>query len=342
MNRNEVTVALSAAIGLTALPSIAAASPTSQLLYSRGPGAESCPSEAALRSAVAARVGYDPFFPWAKRTVVARMRANGTGFEESVSLVDENGLEHGAREIHTSGRCSELLEVTALEIAIAIDPQALAPPVAKRPTTPAQPGPAEETTPTSPPSLAPETDHVPPAAARSTPANETTSSAQAPARSSAFLEGGLLAAAGYGPSVVAGLALGAGWRWSRASVRLEGRVDAPSVHRFAEGGGWVSAWLAAGSVVACAHQDVLYLCAVGQLGALLSRSNVVAAGAAALWTAAGARFGTSIPLSPTLALSMGSDILAVPSPVRLELNHGDAWVGPVVAASLATGLEVRF
>ncbi len=51
----------------------AAAAPTGRLVYSRAPGAESCADEATLRRSVAARVGYDPFFPWAKRTVVANL-----------------------------------------------------------------------------------------------------------------------------------------------------------------------------------------------------------------------------------------------------------------------------
>jgi hypothetical protein len=32
-----------------------------------------CPDEPALRKAVAARVGYDPFFPWAEQTVVVQI-----------------------------------------------------------------------------------------------------------------------------------------------------------------------------------------------------------------------------------------------------------------------------
>src|SRR4051794_4640258 len=52
----------------------AGASPASRLVYSRGVGAESCADESALRAAVATRLGYDPFFPWAPITVVAQIR----------------------------------------------------------------------------------------------------------------------------------------------------------------------------------------------------------------------------------------------------------------------------
>ncbi len=51
--------------------STARAAASSRLVYGRGPGTENCPNEAVFRQAVVARVGYDPFFPWAELTVVA-------------------------------------------------------------------------------------------------------------------------------------------------------------------------------------------------------------------------------------------------------------------------------
>src|SRR5579863_61573 len=104
------------------------AAPTARIVYSRAVGADSCPDEQALRRAVASRVGYDPFFAWAKKTIVAGMALDKPrGFVARVALVDENGTEHGTRELRTEGPCSDLLEASALAIAIAIDPQSLAP-----------------------------------------------------------------------------------------------------------------------------------------------------------------------------------------------------------------------
>src|SRR5580698_5235802 len=86
------------------------ATPTSRLVYSRSSDADSCPDEQALRHAVAARVGYDPFFPYATRTIVVSIARRDRAFVASVDLVDEGGLSHGARELPAEGNCTELLD----------------------------------------------------------------------------------------------------------------------------------------------------------------------------------------------------------------------------------------
>ena len=50
-------------------PSVAWAAASARLVYVRGPGAEECPGEEALRAAVGTRLGYDPFFAWAPDTL---------------------------------------------------------------------------------------------------------------------------------------------------------------------------------------------------------------------------------------------------------------------------------
>jgi hypothetical protein len=125
------------------------------------------------------------------------------------------------------------------------------------------------------------------------------------------------------------------------SLGIEGRIDAPSVERRAQGGGWVSSWLVTGGVVPCLLVEPLRICAVGQLGSVQSRSDVHG-GASKVWGAAGVRFGAEAPLARNLALVVQSDLLAIPDPVTLQLNHRDAWTGPRVASSFALDLEVRF
>jgi hypothetical protein len=51
----------------------AGATPSARLVYTRSADAASCPDEVALRSAVSARFGYDPFFAWAKQTVLVEI-----------------------------------------------------------------------------------------------------------------------------------------------------------------------------------------------------------------------------------------------------------------------------
>ena len=82
----------------------AAAAPTARLVYSRTADAMSCPNEDVLRKAVAARVGYDPFFAWAPRTVVANLAREGNAYVAAVDLIDEQGLAHGARALRTEAR----------------------------------------------------------------------------------------------------------------------------------------------------------------------------------------------------------------------------------------------
>src|SRR4051812_40160467 len=59
--------------------------PAARLVYARAPGTESCADEATLRRAVAARVGYDPFFPFAKQTVVVRFATSAASATSATS-----------------------------------------------------------------------------------------------------------------------------------------------------------------------------------------------------------------------------------------------------------------
>src|SRR5688500_17870579 len=72
--------------------------PTSRLTYARGAGAEGCPEELTVRQAVAARLGYDPFFAAADKTIVARILRNREELRATVELVDDRGMVRGVRE----------------------------------------------------------------------------------------------------------------------------------------------------------------------------------------------------------------------------------------------------
>jgi hypothetical protein len=47
---------------------------SARLVYVRGPGAEDCPGEQAIRAAVGARLGYDPFLAWARDTMFVEIQ----------------------------------------------------------------------------------------------------------------------------------------------------------------------------------------------------------------------------------------------------------------------------
>src|SRR6188508_1378839 len=89
--------------------------PTSRLTYARGNGAEACPDEPVVRQAVAARLGYDPFFAAADKTIVARIQRSREELRATVELVDDRGIVRGVREFKAkSGQCEELVATMAL------------------------------------------------------------------------------------------------------------------------------------------------------------------------------------------------------------------------------------
>src|SRR5262245_23079712 len=84
-------------VALAPLPARAAAS--ARLVYLRGPGAEQCPAEDAVRAAVRARLGYDPFFTWARDTLFLEITGSGHAFRTVIKLVADDNRQRGARDI---------------------------------------------------------------------------------------------------------------------------------------------------------------------------------------------------------------------------------------------------
>jgi len=141
----------------------AAATPTARLTLARGSGADKCPDEAFLRKTVAARLGYDPFFPWARKTVIIEIARTQTGFRGTAQIVDDNGVVLGQRVLETKGGdCVEPMTALGLAISIALDdlddvvssapPERPSPPSAASaaPPPPSNPQPPEEPAPISP------------------------------------------------------------------------------------------------------------------------------------------------------------------------------------------------
>ena len=328
------TMAVTAVGSVFAVSVAANATPAARLVYSRAAGAESCADEDALRAAVAKRVGHDPFVPSAKQTVVASMApASGAGFVARVRLIDEDGTEYGTREFHAGGACADLLDTAALAIAIAIDPQSLAP----RPAGP--PPPAAEV---APPVPAPDAPRERRAEREEPPADAT----RVPEGSPVAFDGlaGVVASAGFAPALAIGAELGGGLRWRDASLGLEGRIDAPASTP-AQGGGQASTWLVVATLAACGHAAPLFACAVAQAGAM--RATGEAPGATDEWVpwwAAGGRFGVTAPLSDETDIRVRSDLVVDLAPPRLHLNGiaAPVWDAPRVAESLGADVVVHF
>jgi hypothetical protein len=324
-------IATLAAVAFASGGASAHATPSARLIYSRARGAESCPEEEALRRAVALRVGYDPFFAWAKKTIVARMaRISPRAFVASVDLIDENGMEHGARALHTEGECGELLDAVALAIAIAIDPRSLMP----RSTAPDAPPP--------PPTNAPHAA-APPSPA--TPLPEPQFAAESSPPLPLIFEGsaGAVASVGVAPLPAAGLALGVSVRSRRVSLAAEGRIDAP-VSAGATGGGSIVSWLATAALIPCAHALPLFVCALGEAGAIQASSEGIAdqRSQSVLWLAVGGRFGVLLPLQGDTLLRVRADVVGNLNPRTFQLNGRDQWTLPPAAGSFGADVVVHF
>jgi hypothetical protein len=149
----------------TVLERRASATPSAKLLYVRNHGAETCPDEGEFRKAVAARLGYDPFFPWARTTVLATVERDGSGYQGRIEVLDERSTVLGRRTIATKGGdCGEVTRAMGLAVSVALDDLDLgaAPPLPEAPPPPPAP-PAMETGPApAPPALLREVP-VPPA-----------------------------------------------------------------------------------------------------------------------------------------------------------------------------------
>jgi hypothetical protein len=209
------------------LASEASAFPTSRLVYERGPGAEQCPDQAALRESVASRLGYDPFFPSSDKTIVARVLRDVNGLRGQVELVDEHGAQLGLRELSAgANECAELVHAMALSISIAIDPKS---------AETYEQGPPDEAETTE---NAPKTTEIEPSAPEPTAARPVAATAEPRGAAHPALARGprLLISAGVGAMGVlndlpkptlAGLGF-VRLRRSWLSLALEGRADVPS------------------------------------------------------------------------------------------------------------------
>ena len=118
----RAALALVSILAVTTWATASRATPSAKLVYVREPAASACPGESDLRKAVATRIGYDPFFPSASKTVIAQISRAPTGYRGKVQIVGDDGNLRGTRDLSTRGDdCSELLSALALAISIALD-----------------------------------------------------------------------------------------------------------------------------------------------------------------------------------------------------------------------------
>lgn len=318
----------------------AKATPTARLIYLRGEGAEKCPSEDELRKAVVQRLGYDPFFPVAKVTLVAEVeRRDKGGFTGRVKVIDAEGLLVGTRVIPSaSSECAELVRVLALNLSITVDDLALLLPekasggpsveVKDSPEIPAQPSPSQTPAPGS----------------ANDPAPAESPDEAKPSTRTVFPEAGvlLLGAAGKTPAVTLGLGASLGVRVK--ALRVAGELVALLPSEGSEGGNKGRAQITEGTLAVCYHLALPYACAKGSVGSLEGSGAQIDSPKTgrALVAGAGIEAGAEFPLTEHLFLRALADVRFALVRPRIDVGGTPVFRTPPASLTLGFAAVVRF
>jgi hypothetical protein len=323
MTRRALPLVIAAATAAALAARPAAAAPPVRLVYARGPGAETCPDEGRLREAIAARVGYDPFFPVADLTVSVEVKRDAGELDGRIVLLAA-GREKGsqiiraARGITGHGECESLLDSIALAVSVALE--GLAPRAAEEPT-PHEPPPSAkeaEALPAAPP--------PPPSSAMAAiPAAAPSEAPSRRERLSLAVAPGLRASYGAWPVVAFApdLAVEATLAW--LGLGVEGRFDLPASVVVGGPDEQASVERLSGSIVPCAHFRSLRGCAIATLGETWARGGADIANAStatALYAAFGGRAGVEVTLSSRLRLLGTIDLVGVATPTTVQVGQG--------------------
>jgi hypothetical protein len=336
--RCAVSAVLSvAALALGASPVLAA--PSARLTYVRDSGAEHCPDEAVLRHAVEQRLGYDPFFPWADRTMVARIRSDGRGLHGTVEMLDKTGLVQGSREISApTPQCTELVSGMALAISIAVDPSSVergagadvghaAPDDAVIDWSSAR---AEEAASRPPPSPA-SRDAISPSARR-----HSADIAWVPE-----LDAGVAGAIGVMPAVALGPRIGGALRRRAWSLGIEGRYLL--AFDSTRDGKSVSSTLLEGMGLGCIHVGMPFACVAGSIGRVAVSGNVAQPNHdAALVARLGPRLGVELAVTPEIAVLAQADVAFNLGRQSIQIDSQGVWKSSLVGGFTEIAVRGRF
>jgi len=327
----------------------ARANPSAHLVYVRGPGADVCPNEDAVRQAVATRLGYDPFFFSAPTTIVVEVNRDGPRFAAQVKLVDSQGIERGTRHLTThTGQCADLIGTLALTISIAVDPLSLNVPPVSSPsqTAAASAGPPPETA-AAPSANAPPATPAPMPLATSTvviapdaPEHPKRGPPLSSAAKRIFAGISLLGSVGMALAPTAGATVFAGARLGSLSIQAEGRIDLPVE---APNPPPSRSWALLGSVVGCGHMTSVFVCALAGFESIwASGQAVVPRDAVTLVALGGIRLGTEIAATDRFALVPFIEAVApIPTP-KIQIDGSTVHEFFVVAGDAGISGLARF
>lgn len=322
-----------AALVTTATSSSAA--PAARLVYAREDGADECPDISAFRKAVSARVGYDPFFPFAEITVTADIRRAAHRLTGRVVLVDEHGIIRGSREMAVAeGECAELVSSMALAVSIALDSLTIPERTSAQPSAP----PPEDPPPDRP---SPPASTAAPVTAEK-PASPPPRASATRTRARPLVGVSALGAAGSAPSATAGLALTGGLQWRFVSGEVEARADLPASTDGPAGGG-IRARLLSLSALPCLHGALVYACATLAVDMIRAHGIDVASPreASAVFLAAGGRIGIEKSLTSAVFARGYVDLVVPFSRPTLRVAGADVWSPSIPSGAVGLGIFLK-
>ncbi len=309
----------------------AEASPSAKLVYVRGPGAEGCPGEAELRKAVATRIGYDPFFPTASKTVIAQVTRSPAGYRSHVQIVGEDGNVRGDRELASKGDdCAEIVSTIALAVSIALD-DLDEPPPAPPPSPAPTPAPAPAPAPTPAPAPAPTPTPTP------TPTPAPRRGATLTASLGPTLAFGTAPAAAVGGSFAATLGYGLG------ALRLAIRGELPASGALAPTG-LVSTHAVLATMSGCLRGSLPFGCLGAGLGSIASTTEGItrpASDTGRLVVLVGTA-GADIAIGRVLYLEPFVEGAANLTRTRIDVDGSQGFSLPIASGALGLHLGGRF
>jgi len=333
--------ALLGGCALSASSASAAPGDATRLEYARSTGAAACPDRTALKAAVSKRLGYDPFFPAARQTIVVEITDLDGDLRAQMRLVDENGMIVGSRELREKAeQCDELVASLALAISIALDPSAALGAAPARATKEDSVDPASGETPPEPALASLAQEHPPkssrPGAHQDAASLRNLDRLRLALRSTLFTDTGA-------PAIAFGWRLGFDLGRSQYRFAAEFSQQLPASKELA-GGGRARASLLTGTFAPCLVSDTLAGCGLLTLGALQTRGEGIPypSTQSTFYAALGARFEFTPRLFGKLQLVTQVDALKPLTPVSLHVVGAEVWHTPFFTFAVGAGLRLRF
>jgi hypothetical protein len=306
--------------------------------YLRQDGIATCPDEAAIRTGVAARLGYDPFRSDASDQLRTTIDRSGNALEARIVMTDAHGAVKAERKLLSRARdCVELASSVELAISIAIDPMRSMPsaePESRSQNAGRGPdGSARASGDAAEPTGGPTSGPLP--VATPLPSEPSPPIVK---RIVAAATGGLWAA----PSPNLGILAGVGLRRGNLSVTVDVRADWPAARSLKTG--TVSSALYLGTLAPCIHHRWVAACALASAGARrVSGHGLLDARAATdAYVALGARLGIDLPLTARLAVALHGDVTAPVTRMHLLVDDEVVWTSPLASVALGIGLAAIF